>query len=169
MTKVRVITGMGTWEMDAANESYDEFRLRANFESQQQVVLRASIFNYKVLLNTRKCLHIKQWLPIEYKNVEGYSQNNFSWMIRKTCSNYVTDITENKDERDGKEYPAIIRTIDRTLYEYEAYMYPFIRYAFQNDIDIKLKGFKDSVLFRRTQQTNKPNLFTYNPIKIAGF
>ena len=136
---IRVITGMGQWKQEEG-EDYKDFRMRANKESAEIVRYLGKNSKYKIIANTNKCLHVKQWMP-------GYPQWNFSWKIEKDIDGYITDITENKHEKTAAEYPARWGSLDKTLWEYETYTYPFLFHAIENDIPLNIKGMRETRFF----------------------
>lgn len=106
---------------------------------------------YEIIENTNHVLHVSQRigplraapLPIE--------KWDFSWRIEKKAEGrykkevyYETDITRNKDKRDGREYPARWPSIERTFWEYDKYMLPFSLWSKRNGLisEIKLDGWR---------------------------
>ena len=138
-----VRTGFGEWKREQGETSTDHWK-RAQRESSRICGWIASNINYEILENKPKWLHVKQWLPEEFQHPD----NDFIWQIKKGYSSYVTDITENKSPEYSLEYPARWETLDKTLWEYEAYTYPFVAQMVAINSSINLIGWESTSQYR---------------------
>lgn len=156
-----VVIGSGakvSTEIDMENISQKDFQDMIDAskeeiikEARNRVFFLSRATRYSVIENTKNILHVKQALKVE---AYGYKRENvdFSWKIEKKggvpfadAPHFEVDITENKDTRDGAEYPSRWPTLGRAVWEYEMYMLPFMLNARQTGIsqEIKLDGLRE--------------------------